>query len=284
MSNPILVCPACTYANKIFATVTAHWDHEAGRWQLCEQERQPQLECVNCDHQFEAWPEGIPDPAEGAGEPTVPGMDDRLSSFDYELIADALDCLDPDGSEQTARKQELEAWARQMSALGRGYLPPAKPGINAPPIRVLVAVEGGNVQGAVADREGVTVTVLDYDTEGADADRVFSIPQRGEGFAPAYRSEHEALADVAFIDGALTAELDEPEEAIEELRTQVDWSKADDPLTRRMGEEAVARLADLEARLPELLAAKAEREAANEEQREAIRQRFAAIRAEAANA
>lgn len=50
-------------------------------------------------------------------------MTEYLSSFDYQLIADALDVLDPDGSEATRRKQELEAWARQMAVTGRGHLP-----------------------------------------------------------------------------------------------------------------------------------------------------------------
>lgn len=60
-----------------------------------------------------------------------------LSSSDYELIADALDVLDPDGSEATNRKQELEAWARAMAATGRGYLPPAGAD-SLPAIRALI--------------------------------------------------------------------------------------------------------------------------------------------------
>jgi hypothetical protein len=61
-----------------------------------------------------------------------------LSSFDFALLADALDCLDPDGSEATRRKQELEAWARQMSETGRGYLPAVAP-CNTPPIDAILA-------------------------------------------------------------------------------------------------------------------------------------------------
>lgn len=141
-----------------------------------------------------------------------------LSSYDYELLADALDALEPDGSAQTARKSELEAWARSMAATGLGYLPPAQPGVTAPPIRVLVALEGGLVQGAVADVAGVRVIVVDYDTEGADLDGVYSIPQDGGGTAEACRSEHAAEHDPAFIDGAEAAEFADLQGAAEEFR------------------------------------------------------------------
>lgn len=207
----------------------------------------------------------------------APGMDDRLSSYDYELLADALDVLDPDGSEQTNRKSELEAWARAMAATGTGYLPEAVPGRTAPPIRVLVALEGGTVQGAVADREGVAVTVLDYDDEGADADRVYAIPQGSGGFASAWVAEHDATPDAAFIDAALAAELDDPEGALAELRAEAErWSKDEHEAIRFLVVEAAAKADALEARLPAALAAKAERERQAEERVEQLRQDFAA--------
>jgi hypothetical protein len=169
-----------------------------------------------------------------------------LSSFDYELIADALDVLDPDGSEATRRKQELEAWARQMAATGRGYLPEGRPGETAPPIRVAVALEGGIVQGAVADRPGVAVTVLDYDTDGADADRVWAIPQDNGGTENAYVAEHDAEHDPAFIDAAQAAKLADPEEAIAELRERAGaWAK-DNP---KLAAEELARAEEIEAEL-----------------------------------
>ena len=146
------------------------------------------------------------------------------------------------------------------------------------PVRVLVALEGGCVQGAVADCEGVTVIVLDYDDEGADADRIFAIPQRGSGFSPAYVGHHDAPQDVAFIDAALAADLDDPVEAIESLKWQAGAWNGDNvsDATREMGKEAAAAAAVIEAKLPALLEAKAAREATADAELARIRQNFAA--------
>jgi hypothetical protein len=140
-----------------------------------------------------------------------------LSSFDYELIADALDVLDPDGSEQTRRKQELEAWARQMAETGRGHLPPAVPGETAPPIRVVAALEGGIIQGAVADRPGVVLLTVDYDTDG-EKDGVYDIPQGDDTTtAEAFRGEIRPEVDPAWIDGLQAARPSYGEGADEQL-------------------------------------------------------------------
>lgn len=169
-----------------------------------------------------------------------------LSSFDYALIADALDILDPDGSEATNRKQELEAWARQMAETGRGHLPAGEPGHTAPAIRVLVAIEGGLVQGAVADRPGVSVITLDYDTDGADPDEVFAIPQDDGSTSNATRGGLSAEHDPAWIDRAEAAELAEPEEAIARLRRR---AKSYDERYPENAAEARAQADAIEARL-----------------------------------
>jgi hypothetical protein len=173
-----------------------------------------------------------------------------LSSFDYELIADALDVLDPDGSEQTRRKQELEAWARQMAATGRGHLPTvadrgaellraAMALINAyggdvpdwlrgeadallracadfdgfpgaRPTRVVVTMEGGCVQGVVADRGGLLIRTLDYDIEGisgSDDEPLWNVPQDDGRTAEGYRSDpFEPDVDPAWIEAFENAE------------------------------------------------------------------------------
>lgn len=155
-----------------------------------------------------------------------------LSSFDFELLADALDVLDPDGSEATRRKQELEAWARQMAETGRGHLPTvadrgaellrsALAMINAfggdvpdwlrgeanallracadfdgfpgaKPTRIVIAMEGGCVQGVVSDRGGVVIQTLDYDVEGisgGDDEPLWAIPQDDGSTEEGYRCE-----------------------------------------------------------------------------------------------
>lgn len=132
--------------------------------------------------------------------------------------------------------------------------------VELPPIRVLVALEGGCVQGAVADVEGVAVTVLDYDTEGADGHRIYSIPQREAFNADAYVAEYDADHDPAFIDAAKAADLSDPEEALEQLRLDVAGGFAD-----------AAEVEALEAQLPELLERKRQREEAERAKIEAIR-------------
>jgi hypothetical protein len=145
-------------------------------------------------------------------------MTEYLSSYDYALIATALEELDADGSEATARKQELEAWARQMAETGRGYLPPCN---TADPIRVLVALEGGVISGTVADRPGVEIVALDYDTEGADDEDLFDIPQDSGGTAEAFRAEHTPEIDAGFIARARAARPSDPEKRLDLLRRTV---------------------------------------------------------------
>ena len=95
-------------------------------------------------------------------------------------------------------------------------------GEELPAPRLLIALEGGCVSGTVADVAGVDVTVIDYDTEGADAYDLYAIPQDGGGTAEAWRSHHGAAdVDPAFIDRALAAEIADPEAAAAELRKRV---------------------------------------------------------------
>lgn len=67
------------------------------------------------------------------------------------------------------------------------------------PLRIAVTVEGGLVQNVITeDRRllSVEVTVIDYDTEGADADKISRVPQEpittdDSNFADAVVSMHE---------------------------------------------------------------------------------------------
>lgn len=119
------------------------------------------------------------------------------------------------------------------------------------PTRVVVALEGGLVQGAVADRPGVSVTVLDYDTEGADAAEIRAIPQDGGGTAEATIGGHSAAHDPAWIDAAEKAELADPEGAIELLRKRAaKWDREYPTLAaeaRIEADEIAAKLAAEEA-------------------------------------
>jgi hypothetical protein len=151
--------------------------------------------------------------------------DQYLSSFDYELLADALDVLDPDGSEATRRKQELEAWARAMAATGRGYLPPARPGETAPLPQVLIHLDGGLVQDIIASSP-IHAVVLDYDTDGADLTDLFDIPQTDgdveEGFVSDWGTIRGTAEDAAFIAAALASEPSYPKAKAADLRREAE--------------------------------------------------------------
>jgi hypothetical protein len=124
---------------------------------------------------------------------------------------------------------------------------PALAALIAGPIRVLVALEGGTVQGAVCDHAGCSVTVLDYDTDGAAADQVFAIPQDGDrGPSDAYRNGVSAVHDPAFIDAAEAAPLADPKGAIAELRERAEqWAKP----CPELAAEALAEANEIEAQL-----------------------------------
>jgi hypothetical protein len=145
-----------------------------------------------------------------------PPPDEYLGSFEYELIADALDVLDPDGSAATNRAQELAAWARAMAATGRGYLPPS----TGKPLRVLVALEGGCVSAVIINRPGVELITLDYDTEGSDEADLFDIPQDGGDTAQAWRTIGECEQDEGgFFERARDARPSDPEGRLAMLRS-----------------------------------------------------------------
>src|SRR5690606_18702783 len=75
------------------------------------------------------------------------------------------------------------------------------------PNRVLVALDGGLVQGDCSDRP-VEVMVVDYDVEGANEETLADIPQDDGSVEPAsvsYWGLDSFSIDPAFIDGVLKA-------------------------------------------------------------------------------
>lgn len=162
-----------------------------------------------------------------------------------------------EGEEQSVREEHRETIEELESALHYFNAHGDRP----TPIRVLVALEGGLVQGAVADRAGVAVTVLDYDTEGADADGVYAIPQQSTfgdlGTAEACRSHHAATNDPAFIDAAEAAPIADPAAAAEELRASI---KRAEGWTWRSEEERARYIAEQLAEVERLEALASEEE------------------------
>lgn len=72
-------------------------------------------------------------------------------------------------------------------------------------VRVLVAAEGGVVTAVLADRPGVMVQVVDYDTDDADEAMLFSIPQDDGTHAQAHSYLQEADVLPEFIAAAALA-------------------------------------------------------------------------------
>ncbi len=72
------------------------------------------------------------------------------------------------------------------------------------PLRVLVAMEGGLIQGGCADVPVQLVTV-DYDVEGVDQARITLVPQDDGSTAEGYVGGTDLDADSGFIDRVLAA-------------------------------------------------------------------------------
>lgn len=161
----------------------------------------------------------------------------------YELAAKALRVWNAEAiaPQRAKAKAALEELAADLN--GRDLLAPAAA---ADPIRVVVALGGGLVQGAVADRPGVSVITIDYDSEGAAADEVRDIPQDGGGFAEATIGGVPAEFNPAWIDAAEAAELADPEAAIALLRRRAAKWEESHP---KLAADALAEAAELEAKL-----------------------------------
>jgi hypothetical protein len=77
-------------------------------------------------------------------------------------------------------------------------------GLPAKPIRILIALDGGLVQGGCSDVP-VDVTIVDYDVEGADEADLTDVPQDDGTTARAAVGGETFSVDPAFIDAAIAA-------------------------------------------------------------------------------
>jgi hypothetical protein len=158
---------------------------------------------------------------------TYSGGKVTVSALVWDRILDALAANRAawDGEEHSVKAEhaelieELESLDHYLAAHGCGNsdtLP------SAPPIRVLVALEGGCVSAVTASVPGVQLVTLDYDTEGADEADLFDIPQNGGGTAEAFRSVGECDHDTSgFWEGACNARPTDPEGRVKMLREMV---------------------------------------------------------------
>ena len=122
---------------------------------------------------------------------------------------------------------------------------------------IVVGCEGGLVQGASSNIEGVSMIVLDYDTEGCDDDEITKVPQPGtdeitSAVVGLHHIEHDKtwvrqICDAAGIKG-LPDPMPESSELLEwqkELREEIGGMGFDDPDQAVDGSDAVEYLGKL---------------------------------------
>jgi hypothetical protein len=168
-----------------------------------------------------------------------------------------------DAGSRAEAEEAAERIERGRQLIERVKAAPACSIIPPAPTRVLVALDGGLVQGAVADRPGVSIITVDYDCDGAAADEVFAIPQGDGTTSEGTIGGLSAAFDPAFIDAAEAAELDDPAGAEEHKREQAKlWLASEEATIRRMGEELLAEADQLAAKIAAELQPAAEADAA----------------------
>lgn len=86
----------------------------------------------------------------------------------------------------------------------------------AKPIRVLIALDGGLVQGGCSDVP-VEIIVVDYDTGGADPAELVDVPQDDGTTTEAFAHSQSFTVDPAFIDGAEAAMIAHDKEGIDDV-------------------------------------------------------------------
>ena len=163
-----------------------------------------------------------------------------------------------DGTLQPLTRPEIDALCEQINV-------PA-----ATPI-IVVGCEGGLVQGASSNIEGLSMIVLDYDTEGAGDDEITEVPQSDTvELEPAIVGLHTVAHDVRWIQqicdavgvkglreqiNIATPESSELLEWCKQLRDEIGGMGFDDPDQSVDGSDAVEYLGKLYDDLGQMVAA-----------------------------
>lgn len=95
-----------------------------------------------------------------------------------------------------------------IDPMGRDEIDDLCEQVNIVPERVLIVVgcEGGLVQGASSNIEGLSMIVLDYDTEGCDDDEITEVPQSDTAeLEPAIVGLHTVAHDAPWVQQIVTA-------------------------------------------------------------------------------
>src|ERR1035441_4461934 len=106
-------------------------------------------------------------------------MNTALDKRQTATILAALRYWQREGLMSSGHEQDIATEGNSMNALDAEDIDALCEQINVPaatPI-IVVGCEGGLVQGASSNIEGLSMIVLDYDTEGADDDEITEVPQ-----------------------------------------------------------------------------------------------------------
>lgn len=93
------------------------------------------------------------------------------------------------------------------------YQPAIEAGERPAAVRVAIVVQGGNVQAVVTDHPGLAVSVVDYDVDGSEPERVRAIPQDNGLTAPGHVAALTANHDPAWLDAVASAPVNCPDMA-----------------------------------------------------------------------
>lgn len=108
--------------------------------------------------------------AKTAGEPSMPVYDENEpDTFTKRVMGEALAFVQGFDGDESQEPGSIEKLTADLRAA-----------IDADEPRVVIACDGGLVQGVVSDVP-IQATVIDYDTDGADADEITKVPQGEQG-------------------------------------------------------------------------------------------------------
>ncbi len=139
------------------------------------------------------------------------------------------------------------------------------------PAIIVVGCEGGLIQGASSNIDGLSMIVLDYDTEGCDDDEITKVPQSGtdeisSAVVGLHYIEHDKtwvrqICDAAGVKGLreqINIAIPESSELLEwckQLREEIGGMGFDDPDQSVDGSDAVEYLGKLYDDLGQMVAA-----------------------------
>src|ERR1039457_3492447 len=199
-------------------------------------------------------------------------MNTALDKRQTATILAALRYWQREGLMSSGHEQDIATEGNSMNALDAEDIDALCEQINVAPDPAIIVVgcEGGLVQGASSNIEGLSMIVLDYDTEGAGDDEITEVPQSDTvELEPAIVGLHTVAHDVPWIQqicdavgvtglrqptNIATPESSELLEWRKQLRDEIGGMGFDDPDQSVDGSDAVEYLGKLYDDLEQMVA------------------------------